>query len=266
MAAMIDLFILHALLAGVGIALVAGPLGCFVAWRRLAYFGDAMAHAALLGVVLALLLGQGIALGLAAVAVVVTLAVYRLERHALLATDTLLGVAAHASLALALVVLSQSPSIQLDVNGLLFGDILAVGMHDIALVYAVAMLVGLFLWRNWRGLMRMVVHADIAQVEGVATERLRFWLMLAIALAVALSIQVVGILLVTSLLIIPAAAVRYVAHTPTQMALLSIPCGMASVAGGLFASLRFDTPSGPSIILAALALFLLAFGWQRLRG
>ncbi|MDE3015863.1 MAG: metal ABC transporter permease [Pseudomonadota bacterium] len=254
----IDPFIVNALLAGIGVALVTGPLGCFVAWQRLAYFGDSIAHAALLGVVLALLTHMDLSVGIIAVAVAVTLGVVWLEREKRLASDTLLGMFAHGALALALVLIALSPSITIDVNGLLFGDILAVSRQDITLIFAMAIVTGLLLALSWRDLLRLTVHADIARVEGVKVDRLRLLLMLTIALSVAVSIKIIGILLIVSLLIIPAAAARYFAKTPTQMAILASLAGMLAVCGGLAASLQFDTPSGPSIILAALAAFAVA--------
>jgi zinc transport system permease protein len=253
---MLDPFLLKALFAGYGIALMTGPLGCFIAWQRLAYFGDTIAHAALLGVVMALLFQIDIIYGIIFIALALTLIVAKLQQEKHLASDTLLGIASHGALALGLVLLSLSSSISIDVNGLLFGDILAINTKDITLIYGLAVFVIAVLAVSWRSLMRLTLHADIARVEGVPTEKLRLTLMLIIALAVAASIKAVGILLVTSLLIIPAASVRYFSRTPTQMALYAVGAGLIAVTLGLYASLQFDTPSGPSIILAALAIFI----------
>ena len=255
---MVDIFLVKAVIAGIGVATMTGPLGCFIAWQRLAYFGDTIAHAALLGVVLALLSQSDTNFGIIAVAFVVTLGVVFLEREKRLASDTLLGMFAHGALALGLVLISLSHSITIDVGGLLFGDILAVSVYDIMLIYLMAAVTGAILIVGWRDLMRMTLHADIAQVEGVNTARLRLVLMLVIALAVAVSIKIIGMLLITSLLIIPAAAARYFSRTPSQMAMLASLAGVMSVSGGLYASLQFDTPSGPSIILTALLIFVMA--------
>jgi zinc transport system permease protein len=197
--------------------------------------------------------------GVVAVALSVTLAVCLLEREKKLASDTLLGVFAHGALAAGLVLLSLLDSISVDVNAILFGDILSVSGADIAMIYAAAAIIGSLLVGFWRPLMRAVIHPDIAEVEGINTARLKMLLMLAIAVTVALSIQVVGILLITSMLIIPAASVRYLVRTPSQMALYSCAAGVVSVCGGLYASLIWDTPTGPSMILAGLTLFLLAY-------
>ena len=254
---MLDPFILKALVAGIGIALMTGPLGCFIAWQRMAYFGDMMAHSALLGVVLALAFELPVLMGVVAVAVAMALLLHRSTRQRQLAGDSLLGIAAHGALALGLVLLSLS-SITVDVNGLLFGDVLAVSEQEIILIYGLAVFMSLWLFSQWRALLRMTIHSDIAKVEGVNIEWQRLGLMLALALTVALSIKVVGILLVTSMLIIPAAAARAFSKTPTQMALIAVMLGMVAVGGGLYASLAFDLPTGPSIILAALGCFIVS--------
>lgn len=254
---------LKALIAGIGVALMTGPLGCFIAWRRLAYFGDTIAHAALLGVVMALTMNINVTLGVVLVSVILAVIIARGERYTQLASDTRLGIAAHGALALGLVLLSLSRSITVDVNGLLFGDILAVNAVDITIIYIMAVAVLGMLIMNWRNLMRLVLHEDIAQVEGVDMGRLRLLLVLTIAMTVAVSIKIVGILLMTSLLIIPAAAVRGLARTPTHMAVLSVAAGILSVSGGLYASLQLDTPTGPTIILAALGIFMLGYFFAR---
>lgn len=253
---MIDAFILNAWLSGIGISLMSAPVGCFIAWQRLVYFGDTIAHAALLGVVLALLFGANPLAGILGTALFIALALSSLQDDALLPADTLLGIFAHASLALGLVIVSLSPSITLDVNGLLFGDILAVGHTDLLVIFSAAAAVVATLMIYWKPLMRMVLHADIAQVEGVNTRKMRLLLMLLIALIVAISIKLVGILLITSLLILPAAGARLIARSPSQMAIAATVISIAAVTLGIAVSLHFDTPTGPTIILSALATLI----------
>lgn len=252
----IDMFIINAWLAGVGISLMSAPMGCFIAWQRLVYFGDAVAHAALLGVVLALLSGIAPVAGIVFIAVLVAVLVASLHRDFLLPADTLLGIFAHGSLALGLVIIAISPSITIDVNGLLFGDILAVTRADLKLIFGAAAISTLILWRHWKQLMRYVLYADIAQVEGVNIRHMRLLIMVMIAVIVAISIKLVGILLITSLLILPAAAARMIARSPNQMAAVAVVSSIMAVTGGILASLHFDTPTGPSIILAALVLLV----------
>lgn len=256
--AMLDDFFLRAILAGVGLALVAGPLGCFVIWRRMAYFGDTMAHSALLGVALSLILKLNITLSVFAVAALVSVALLALQRRGALSTDALLGILSHATLAIGLVLTAFLTWVRFDLMSYLFGDILAVGEADIDIIWGGGILVILALIKLWRPLVASTVNPELAEAEGLEPEKTRLYFMLLMALVIAIAIKVVGILLVTAMLIIPAAAARRFAGSPEVMAVLASLIGAVSVVGGLFGSLRFDTPSGPSIVVAALAIFLLS--------
>ncbi|MGZ9032825.1 MAG: metal ABC transporter permease [Rhodospirillales bacterium] len=252
----LDDFIIRAFAAGIGVAVVAGPLGCFIVWRRMAYFGDTMAHSALLGIALGFLLS--INLTGAVIVVTVTIAgllVLLQQRRPWLAADTLLGILSHASLSIGLVAIGLMTWLRVDLLGYLFGDVLAVTTADIAVIYlgGLAALAGLAL--IWRPLLASTVHEDLARAEGIPAASVRLSFMVLIAVVIALAMKVVGILLITSLLIIPAAAARRYATTPEAMAVLAALAGCAAVGLGLFASLRLDTPSGPSIVVAAAALF-----------
>ena len=252
---MLDDFFVRALIGGVGVAAVAGPLGCFVVWRRMAYFGDTMAHSALLGVALGFLLGFDPAVGVIAVTVAIALLLLTLQRSRHIATDTLLGILSHSALSIGLVVISLMVWLRLDLMGYLFGDILAVRMADLYWIYAGGAVVLAVLAAIWRPLLAVTVDEDLATAEGVAALPVRLAFMLLMAVVIALAMKVVGILLITSLLIIPAAAARRFVRTPEQMALVAAAVGALAVCLGLFGSLTFDTPSGPSIVVAALLLF-----------
>jgi zinc transport system permease protein len=253
---MLDDFLTRALLAGIGVALMAGPLGCFVIWRRMAYFGDTMAHSALLGIALALLINLDLTAGVFTVAVLVSLALLVLQRRQALSSDALLGILSHSTLAIGLVIVAFMTWVRVDLMGFLFGDILAVSKTDLATIYGGALVVLAVLGRIWRPLLAGTVSADIAEAEGMRPEQARIVFMILMALVIALAMKVVGVLLITSLLIIPAATARQHAATPETMAVLATTLGAAAVVGGLFGSLRFDTPSGPSIVVAALIVFL----------
>ena len=250
-------FVVRALLAGIGIALVAGPLGCFVVWRRMAYFGATMAHAALLGVALGLWFEVDAVLGILAVCVVVSLLLAGLQAGGGLATDTLLGILAHAALALGLVVMALAGGLGIDLMATLFGDVLAVSGADLAWVWGGGAVVAAVLARLWRPLLLVTVNADLARVDGVAVAGVRLAFMLLIAAVTAIAMKIVGLLLIVSMLIIPAAAARRLAATPEAMAAGAALVGCVAVVGGLAASLRWDTPAAPSIVVAAVALFLL---------
>ncbi|MCD2181600.1 metal ABC transporter permease [Rhizobium sp. GN54] len=253
---MLDDFFIRALLAGIGLALTTGPLGCFVIWRRMAYFGDTMAHSALLGVALSLLLHMNLTLSVFAVAAVVSLALLLLQKRGTLSTDALLGILSHATLATGLVIVSFMTWVRIDLVGFLFGDILAVTEADVSLVWGGGILVLLAIVYLWRPLIASTVNPELAAAEGLEPERARLAFMLLMAVVIAIAMKIVGILLITSLLIIPAATARRFSASPEIMAVIASLLGAVAVAGGLFGSLRFDTPSGPSIVVAALAIFL----------
>jgi zinc transport system permease protein len=253
---MLDDFFVRALVAGIGLALVVGPLGCFVVWRRMAYFGDTMAHSALLGVALSLLLDISLMGGVFAVAVLVSLALLALQSRGALPTDALLGILSHSTLALGLVLVAFMTWVRVDLLGFLFGDILSVSKADIAIIYSGGAVILLVLAFVWRPLLAATVSPELAQAEGLNPVRSRMIFMLLMAGIIAMAMKIVGILLITSLLIIPAAAARRFAASPEQMAVLAGLIGALAVTGGLFASLHYDTPSGPSIVVAALILFL----------
>jgi len=256
---MLSDFLLRALLGGLGVALVAGPFGSFVVWRRLAYFGDTLAHSALLGVALGFLFRINLTLGILVVCQLLALLLYFGQRQKHLASDTLLGIFSHGALSLGLVTLAFMPQVRVDLFAYLFGDILSIGTADLAWIFGGGGLaLGGLLWL-WKPLLAMTVHEDLARVEGVAVDRVNWIFLALIALLVAVMMKVVGLLLVTSLLIIPAATARRFATNPELMAILASLIGCLAVIGGLYGSYTWDTPAGPSIVVAACLLFLLSF-------
>jgi zinc transport system permease protein len=251
----LDDFVARALVAGVGVALVAGPLGCFVVWRRMAYFGDTMAHSALLGVALGLLAGVAPTFGVIVVTSLIAALLVVLRRRRWLAGDTLLGILSHSALSLGLVAVGLMAWLRLDLLGLLFGDILAVTNADILWIYSGGAAALAVLAAVWRPLLAATVDEDLARAEGLPAAAATLVFTFLIALVIALALKLVGILLITSLLIIPAAAARPFARSPERMAVIAALLGGIAVVAGLSASLAWDTPSGPSIVVAAAGLF-----------
>ncbi|WP_022705206.1 metal ABC transporter permease [Pseudorhodobacter ferrugineus] len=251
---MLDDFLTRAALAGIGVAVATGPLGAFVVWRRMAYFGDATSHAAILGVALALALSLPIGLGTMFVALAMALTVSALSARGW-AVDTTLGVLAHSALAFGLVAISFVPGVRADLSGLLFGDILAVSRTDLAYVWAgAAVITALLLWR-WQALLTTTLSEDLAHASGLNPDRERLALTVALAITVAVALKIVGALLISAMLIIPAASARSLSRSPEVMALLAVIIGAVSVLAGLQLSLHFDTPAGPSIIAVAALIF-----------
>ncbi len=253
-----DDFVVRALIAGLGIAVIAGPLGCFVVWRHMAFFGATIAHSALLGIGLGIVLGINVMIGLFAVGAVVALILVTVEGRRWIAADTLLSILAHSALAAGIVVLSFLEGVRVDLMGYLFGDILAVGNQDLWIIGAVAVGGLLALGVLWNPLLRVTLHEEMAAIEGVPVIAVRVGFMLLLAVTVAVSLKIIGILLVTALLVIPAAAARRFSGTPETMALLAALIGCISVSLGLAGSAQWDLPTGAAIVVSAAILFLVA--------
>jgi zinc transport system permease protein len=255
---MLDDFFTRAVVGGIGVALLAGPLGCFIVWRRLAYFGDTLSHSALLGVAIALLLELNITFTVFIISLGVAMLLLLLQRQARLSSDALLGLLAHATLAVGLVVLAFMTWVRVDLMGFLFGDILAINKADIITIWVGGLAVLIALAVIWKPLFAATVNYEIAVAEGLKPDRANFFFMVLMAAVIAISMKIVGVLLITALLIIPAATARRFSSTPEMMALVASIIGAASVWIGLEGSLQWDTPAGPSIVVAALLGFIIS--------
>ncbi|PCI08434.1 MAG: hypothetical protein COB77_02340 [Gammaproteobacteria bacterium] len=255
-----DDFIVYALAAGVAVALVVGPLGSVVVWRRMAYFGDTLAHAALLGVALAIAAEQLPMTGVGLMGVFIAAVLFWLEKQRDLSTDTLLGILSHSALALGLIVLSviQAQGFNINLMSYLFGDLLAVDRSDLLLMYGSVAFILLVFSQILSPLISISVNEELARVDGIAVEKIRFVFMILLALVIAVALKVVGILLITALLIIPAATARLYSKSPKQMVLVSILIAVMAVVIGLYASLNWDFPAGPAIVVAASLLFFVS--------
>lgn len=254
---MFDDFFIRALIAGIGIALVTGPLGCFIIWRRLSFFGDTLSHSALLGVTIAFFFELNIAFSVFLISSAIALILLKLQKTTKLPGDALLGLLAHSSLAVGLVVIGFLTTIRFDIMGLLFGDILAVNEIDLLIIWIGGALILLILKYIWKPLFASTVNHELAEAEGMNPDKVNAIFTVLLAAIIAISIKIVGLLLITGMLIMPAAMARNVSNNPMQMVKLSIIGGLLSVIIGLFSSLEINTPSGPSIITAALVLFCL---------
>lgn len=262
---MIDEFLLRALLVGLMVAAAAGPLGCFVLWRRMVYLGDTLGHASLLGVALATVLAVHPLLGVLAASLVLAVALFALEARLGVAADSALGILAHGSLAIGLLIVSLAlgPTQQGVLVGVLFGDILAVGWSDVAIVAVALAAVALLLWRYWRAMLAAVAAPDVATAEGLPVAKLQLLQSVLLAVVIAVAIRSVGALLIGGLLVIPAASAAALARTPERMALLAALLGCLAVVAGLEVSSQLDVPTGPAIVVGALVLFGLAKAVRR---
>jgi zinc transport system permease protein len=249
-----DPFLLRALLAGLGLAVIAAPLGCFVVWRRMAYYGETVAQAGLIGVALGLAFSLNLTASVLVVTLIISLLLVLLSRQQVVPFDSLLGLLAHAALAIGVIAASLVRGQQIDLMAFLFGDIFAITTSDLRWIMVGGTVALAALAFVWRPLLTLSVHEDLAAAEGLPIERFKLVFVLVLALVVAIAIKIVGALLTIAFLIMPAAAARPLSETPEQMAMIAGIFGMLSVVLGLFVSVAFDTPGGPSIVLM-LALF-----------
>ena len=262
---MFEYILFRAFVAGIGLALITGPLGCFIVWRRLSYFGDTLAHSALLGVVIAYALSFNIVLSVFIISGVISLSLLYLQKKTYLPNAALLGRVAHSVLAVGLVLLGILSFIRIDLMGLLFGDILSVNFNDLLIIWIGGIIVLYILVLIWRPLFAGTVNLELAKAEGLKPELANTIFTLLIAAVIAISIKIVGILLITGLLIIPASASRNLSSTPIQMAVIASIIGVISVVLGLYSSMTWNSSTGPTILSLALIIFIFSLlPWKKL--
>lgn len=255
---MLEPFFLRALAAALGLAIVAAPLGALVVWQRMAYFGETMAQASLLGVALSMALGAGVTVSVLIVAVLAALLIMLLSRQHVLPLDSVLGLLHHGSLAAGVIATAALAGPSVDLLGYLFGDIFAVTDGDLVWIYGGGALVLGVLFMIWQPLLRLAVHEELAIAEGVPGQRIKAIFMLLLAITIAVAIKILGILLVIAFLIVPAAAARPFARTPEQMVAITAVVAALGVVAGLWLSARSDAPGGPAIVLVLALLALIS--------
>ncbi len=249
-------FTTRALIAGLGIAILAGPLGSLILWRRMAFFGDTLAHSTLSGLSLAVLLNINPYFGLIAISLLVACLLAGLSKYQWLASDAILGMLSHSLLAIGLIAATLVPGVRVDLLGYLYGDILSVTSLDLIYIVGVLLVVFVLLKAIWRWILSATIHSDLAMVEGVPVALTNWSLIIILALVFAVAIKLVGVLLITALLIIPASSARKFARSPEAMVILSSIFGCVAVGLGFGSSLRWDIPTGPAIVVAAAVIFL----------
>ncbi|WP_279084972.1 zinc ABC transporter permease subunit ZnuB [Gilliamella apis] len=254
---MIEL-LLPSLLAGLSLTCLTGPLGTFVVWRRMSYFGDTLSHAALLGVAFGFLLNINLFYAIILVTLILAIGLLWLESQKQLPVDTLLGILAHSALSLGLVVISLMNNIRIDLMGYLFGDLLSITMFDVYQIVICVVTIGLLLIWRWNHFLFITVSEELAFSHGINVPITKFILTIILALTIGIAMKFVGALIITALLIIPAATAKYYAKNPESMAIIAILIGMISIIGGILFSLFYDTPTGPSVVLSNTCLFFIS--------
>ena len=262
---MLDDFLTRALIAGLATAALTGPIGCFIIWRRMSFFGDTLAHSALLGVALGLLLSINQTVTVFVLGLAVSACLHWLTKRATLSSDASLGILSHGTLALGLLLISFLPPSRTDITSLFFGDILATSRQDVWMMLTGLLVGGFILRMIWHPMVVATINKDIATAEGRSSQLSEIIFMTLLTMVIAFSFKIVGVLLISALLIIPASTARQIATSPEIAALFAIIIGCLSVGAGLTASLYADTPSGPAIVTAALGFFIMAFIFKQVR-
>ncbi|MBT3531489.1 MAG: iron chelate uptake ABC transporter family permease subunit [Gammaproteobacteria bacterium] len=252
-------FVLYALAAGLALAAISGPMGSLVVWRRMSYFGDTLAHSALLGIAIGLITNSNPQLSIIITCLLFAFMLTLLDRRPSLSTDTLLGILAHSSLALGVVVLALADSIRVDLEAYLFGALLTISTTDLVWVLGIVLFVAVVFYKFWNDFLSITVHQELAEIEGINIAKMNLILLLLIALVIAVSMKIVGVLLITSLLIVPPAAARQLSKNPEEMAVKASIIGVISVVLGIFSSFYLDVPVGPTIVVVATVIFLLLY-------
>lgn len=251
---MIEPFLLRALAAGIGLAILAAPLGAVLVWNRMAYFGETVAQASLVGVALGLLMGIDVTASVLMTTLAVAALLIVLGRQKLVPLDAILGLTHHGTLALGVIATTVLAGPSVDLMGYLFGDVFAVTNSDLWLIYAGgAVVLGVMAWL-WQPLLRLAVHEELASAEGVPGPWVRGAFVVLLALTIAVAMKIVGVLLAIAFLIVPVVAARPFAGTPERLVLIAGLCGVLSVCLGLALSANLDAPGGPSIVLSMALL------------
>jgi ABC-type Mn2+/Zn2+ transport system permease subunit len=262
-------FVTRALLAAAILGPLCALLGVFVTARRMSFFSDTISHAALAGVAIGFWLGlsdPGIPLVLFSLLVAAAL-VWLQERTDLL-NDTLMALLLSGSVALGVIILYRLPHYRGELNRYLFGDILAIGPSEVWLALGLMVLVGVGVFWGLTPLTLLTAHEDLAHVCGVPVRRWNYAFVMVLTLTVAVSIRLLGILLVTSLIVIPPAAARNLSRNLRGQIILSVAVGLVASVTGVLASEPLDVPCGPAIVMVSIFMFLvfLAAGiWRRRR-
>ena len=253
-----NIYLVRALIAAACLAPLCGLLGVFVTARRMAFFSDTIAHAALAGVALGFLLGfKEPTIPMVVFSLLIALAMFWLRTHTELLTDTIMALLLSGSVALGIIILSMLKGFRAELHSYLFGDIQAVGTEELVLAAILGAVVISSIFWQLNSLSLLTAQEDLAHVCGIPVKRLNYFFVAILTLTVAASIRLLGVMLVTALIVIPPASARNISRNLRQHLLLSLAMGLFSGVSGVLLSYHFDTPTGPTIVMAAIGLFIL---------
>lgn len=252
-------FLFPGWIAAIILVLATGPLGSFIILRRMSSFGDTLSHASILGLSISVLLDVNPFYINVLFVLLLAIVISWLEEHSFLSLDTILGVIANSSLSVGLILMSlMSNNYNIDINSYLFGDLLTVSFSDLIPLIIGSFLILVVFKYYWNKIVLMTINSELAVIDGVNLYKTRLILILITALTIGMSTKFFGVLIITSLLIIPAASAQKLSNSPEQMVFLSTLIGIFSVTGGIYLSVFFDIPTSPSIVVCASLVFFLS--------
>ena len=259
----LDDFMVRAVIAGLIMVTIAAPMGCLMVWQRLAFLSDTLGHAAVMGVGLGLLLQLQPIFGVLAVALLIVFSLSRVTSFNTALSETTLAIISHTGLAGGIILVGLLPANTVNLEAILFGDLLATTTTDLASLLITTVLLLFVLLHHWRGFVAVSVSREMAQAEGIEVRKVQFLMYIMIALLVAVMMKVMGVLLIAAMLVIPTTSARLLSRSPEQMVLISALYGLGALGGGITGSFHFDWQTGPAIVVSATALLLLTLAVTR---
>jgi zinc transport system permease protein len=258
-------FMQKALVAGVLVSLICSIVSFFVLVNRLSFIGVGISHAAFGGVAIGVFLGFNPTWSAIVFSILTAWLIGMVSRKGMLSEDTTIGIFYAAAMALGVVIIGLSHGYNVDLFGYLFGNLLAVSHQDLWVVSLLGCLVLGTIAFFFKELLYISFDEESAQVNGVPVTFLYYLLLTLMAVTIVISIKVVGIILVSALLVIPAAAAYEISSHFRTVLIIAVLVGLVSALGGLFLSFRLNTASGATIVLLAAAIFLCFFTVRVLR-
>ena len=260
----LDDFLVRSVIAGLIMVTIAAPMGCLMVWQRLAFLSDTLGHAAVMGVGLGLLLEVTPIFGVLAVALLIVFALNRVNSFNTALSETTLAIISNPGLAGGIILVGLLPAQSVNLEAILFGDLLATTTGDLIRLLVSTVLLLLVLQHYWQSFVAVSVSREIAQAEGIEVRKVQFLMYIMIALLVAVMMKVMGVLLIAAMLVIPTTSARLFSRSPEQMVAVSALYGLGALAGGISSSFQFDWQTGPAIVVSATILLLLTLGITRI--
>ncbi len=260
----LDDFLVRSVIAGLIMVAIAAPMGCLMVWQRLAFLSDTLGHAAVMGVGLGLLLEVTPVFGVLAVALLIVFSLNRVDSFNSALSETTLAIISHTGLAGGIILVGLLPAQSVNLEAILFGDLLATTSADLVRLLITTLVLLLLLLHHWRSFVAVSVSREIAQAEGIEVRKVQFLMYIMIALLVAVMMKVMGVLLIAAMLVIPTTSARLFSRSPEQMVAVSALYGLGALAGGIGSSFQFDWQTGPAIVVCATLLMLVTLAITRI--